>query len=312
MKVMEREQIGVSGGAAGVSGARSAAIAGTVDGTLSRPGALETAVKWLLLLLGCAVALYLPVHFTRHPYRVNSFIPNLLGVVGGAMMLCGALFYFLRKRVRVMKQMGHMKYWLNVHIMLCLYGPLLVLYHSGLSVRAVNSGVALYTMLVVLFSGVAGRYIYRHFQLTLSGERASLKEMREEVDGVIRQVTTRFPDAGSIVQEIVRLFSPKPGQQSGGPLGSLLVMIRLDWAARRLRARIGRQLRGGGRALQLLTERDRRVIEDGLRRLIGLEKNIAALEATAKLFSLWHALHVPLIWILVVTVIMHMVAISLL
>ncbi|MBI3621057.1 MAG: hypothetical protein HY208_02560 [Nitrospirae bacterium] len=294
------------------AGAPSVMVTGTVNGALSRPGASETAVKWLLLIAGCAIALYLPVHFTRHPYRVNAFIPNLLGVVGGGMMLCGALFYILRKRVRAMKNLGHMKYWLNAHIMFCLYGPLLVLYHSGLSVKALNSGVALYTMLVVLFSGVAGRYIYRHFQLTLSGERASLKEMRGEVDGLIQEVTARFPDAGAMVQEAAGLFAPKPRQQPVGSLESLILMIRLDWSARRLTARIGRQLRSGGRALQSLTQRDRQAIEDGLRRMIGLEKNIAALEATTKLFSLWHALHVPLIWILVVTVILHMVAISLL
>lgn len=312
MKVAEREQMGVSLRASGVSGAQSAAVAGTIDGALDRPGAVETAAKWLLLVLGSAVAVYLPVYFTSHPYRVNAFIPNLLGVVGGGMMLCGALFYFLRKRVRAMKNLGHMKYWLNAHIMFCLYGPLLVLYHSGLSVKALNSGVALYTMLVVLFSGVAGRYIYRHFQLTLSGERADLKEMRGEVDGLIREVTTRFPDAGAMVQEIAGSFAPASERQPGGSLGSLILMIRLDWSARRLKARIGRRLQSGGRALQSLTQRDRWAIEDGLRRLIGLEKNIAALEATAKLFSLWHALHVPLIWILVVTVILHMVAISLL
>jgi len=309
MKVVEREQAGVPIRAAGAS---SVMVTGTVNGVLSRPGASGTAVKWLLLVAGCAIALYLPVHFTRHPYRVNTFIPNLLGVVGGGMMLCGALFYVLRKRVRAMKNLGHMKYWLNAHIMFCLYGPLLVLYHSGLSVKALNSGVALYTMLTVLFSGVAGRYIYRHFQLTLSGERASLKEMRGEVDGLIQEVTTRFPDAGAMVQEVAGLFAPKPRQQPVGSLESLILMIRLDWSARRLTARIGRQLRSGGRALQSLTQRDRQAIEDGLRRMIGLEKNIAALEATTKLFSLWHALHVPLIWILVVTVILHMAAISLL
>jgi len=78
-----------------------------------------------------------------------------------------------------------------------------------------------------------------------------------------------------------------------------------------LKARIGRQLRLGGSALHLLSERDRRSIEDGLLRLIGLEKNIAGLEATAKLFALWHTLHVPLIWLLVVTVMVHMTAIFL-
>jgi len=268
-----------------------------------RGGTVEAAAKWLLLLAGCAVAVGLPAYFTVHPYRVNTLVPNLLGIVGGIMMLCGALFYALRKRIRALKQFGQMKYWLNVHILLCLYGPLLVLYHSGLAVKALNSGVALYSMLLVLFSGVAGRYIYRHFQLSLSGERTGLKEIREEITGVIEEVTARAPEGGPLVREIAELFAPTPGQHAGGPWSALLLMIRLDWRARRLRSRIARRL---------IAERDRRAIEEGLLRLVGLEKNIAALEATTRLFSLWHTLHVPLIWILALTVIIHMTAILLL
>lgn len=309
--VDERKRVEGVAGTAGVSTVRTAVAVETAPVAPAQPVEAGAAVKWLLLIVGSGTAVYLPYYFTIHPYRVNTFIPNLLGVIGGLMMLCGALFYALRKRIRALKQMGHMKYWLNVHIFLCLYGPLLVLYHSGLSVKAFNSGVALYTMLVVLFSGVAGRFIYRHFQLTLSGERASLREMREEIDGVMADVTARFPDAGPLVREIAGLFTPRREQRSGGPIGSLLQMIRLDWFARRLKARIGRQLRQGGSALYLLSERDRRAIEDGLLRLIGLEKNIAGLEATARLFALWHTLHVPLIWLLVVTVMVHMTAIFL-
>jgi hypothetical protein len=309
--VAEKDRVAGGIGAGGGPTARAVTAGGLAPSVATRPVESGAAVKWLLLIAGSVTAVYLPYYFTAHPYRVNTFIPNLLGVVGGLMMLFGALLYVLRKRVRALKQMGHMKHWLNVHIFLCLYGPLLVLYHTGLSVKAVNSGVALYTMLVVLFSGVAGRYIYRHFQLTLSGERAGLKEMREEIDGVIADVTTRCPESGEIVREIAALFSPKREQRSGGPFGSLLQMIRLDWLARRLKARIGRQLRLGGSALRLLNDRDRRAIENGLLRLVGLEKNIAALEATAKLFALWHTLHVPLIWLLVVTVLVHMTAIFL-
>lgn len=309
--IAEKDRVAGGISAAGGSAARAVTAAGTAPSVATRPVESGAAVKWLLLIVGSGTAVYLPYYFTVHPYRVNTFIPNLLGVVGGLMMLCGALFYVLRKRVRALKQMGHMKHWLNVHIFLCLYGPLLVLYHTGLSVKAFNSGVALYTMLVVLFSGVAGRYIYRHFQLTLSGERADLKEMREEIDGVITNVTARCPDAGPIAREIAGLLSSGHKSTSGGSIGSLLLMIRLDWRARRLKAQIGRRLKLGGAALRLLSERDRHAIEDALRRLINLEKTIAGLEATARLFALWHTLHVPLIWLLVVTVIVHMTAIFL-
>jgi hypothetical protein len=307
----DNERVAGGIGPAGGPTAHSVMAAGPAPYIATQPVDSGGAVKWLLLIAGSATAIYLPYYFSVHPYKVNAFIPNLLGVIGGLMMLCGALFYVIRKRVRALKQMGHMKYWLNVHILLCLYGPLLVLYHSGLSVKAFNSGVALYTMLVVLFSGVAGRYIYRHFQLTLSGERASLKEMREEIDGVITNVTARCPDAGPIAREIAAQLSSGHGTTSGGSIGSLLLMIRLDWRARRLKAQIGRRLRLAGGALRQLGERDRHAIEGALRRLINLEKTIAGLEATARLFALWHMLHVPLIWLLVVTVLVHMAAISL-
>jgi hypothetical protein len=49
-------------------------------------------------------------------------------------------------------------------------------------------------------------------------------------------------------------------------------------------------------------------LEEILISRISLEKKVSNLEATAKLFSVWHKLHVPFIWILMVTFIIHIVA----
>jgi hypothetical protein len=308
----EKGRIGVSVRPAGVSTVRPLMAPATSTHILTRTVEFGEAVKWLLLIAGCGAAIYLPVYFTGHPYPAKSFVPNLLGMIGGGMMLSGALFYAVRKRVRVLKNAGQMKDWLNVHILLCSFGPLLVIYHSALSVKALNSGVALYSMLVVVGSGVVGRYIYRHFQLTLSGERASLKEMQTEADELIRNITARFPDAQQMIATITEFFSPQKMHKAGGLVRSLILVIRLDWIERTLRRQLDQRLRRAGRTPDVPQAQDRHFAEESLVRLISLEKNISALEATTRLFAYWHKLHVPMIWILVVTVIVHMAAVLLL
>jgi hypothetical protein len=265
--------------------------------------------KLLLLAAGCAAAIFLPIHFSYHPYAARSFVPHLLGIIGSAMVACGAVFYALRKRIKAMKNLGKMKYWLEVHILFCLVGPLLIVYHSAFKVLAPNSAVSFYVMMTIVASGVVGRYIYRHFQFTLSGERVSLKEMNEEAEKMDKEIKERLSGSRGLFDTVSKFSKLKEGRTSGGLLKSLFVMIRLDFVEKRLRRQIRKQMRGAGRPDPSRPFADRGSIEAALIRRINLAKNISALEATTRLFSFWHKLHVPLVWILIITFIAHIAAV---
>jgi hypothetical protein len=267
--------------------------------------------KFFLLILGCAAGIALPVYFSSHPYRPKEFLPRWIGIIGSAMMIGGALFYTLRKRIKALKRFGKMKIWLDVHIFLCLLGPLLVVYHSAFAIRAPNSAVAFYVMLLMVTSGLVGRYIFRHFQLTLSGERATLREIGEEAEQLNAKIQAHFSDAQKILATITTFFDLRAAPKPAGLPGLVGVMLRLDWLERRLRRQIGRYLQEQGRFLIRRTSSEAEPFEALLIRRISLEKKIAALEVTTKLFSYWHKLHVPIVWMLLFTFLMHVAAVLL-
>ena len=271
--------------------------------TLERKG---LKVKLFIVILGCGLALTLPVYFTVYPYASKSLIPYLLGIIGSAMMAGGALFYVVRKRVKALKNFGKMKHWLDIHILLCLLGPLLVVYHSAFTVEAPNSAIAYYAMLTIVASGVFGRYIYRHFQFSLSGERATLKEMKEEAESLDLKINEHFSESQNILETVKKFFELKEARKSNRLIDLFFLMIRLDWLEKRLRRKIKRFLRENRKGTTLPQEG---AFEEALMKRISLERKISALEGATKLFSFWHRLHVPLIWILLLTFIAHVAAV---
>ena len=63
--------------------------------------------------------------------KAGGTIGHTLGVVGSAMMVL-MLVYSLRKRVGALRRLGPLGRWLDVHIFLGVFGPLLVVLHSTL------------------------------------------------------------------------------------------------------------------------------------------------------------------------------------
>jgi hypothetical protein len=260
-------------------------------------------VKWMMLLLGIGSAVYVPIHMMIYPYKVGDDFSRLIGIIGSALMFVGALFYVIRKKVRKLHQIGKIKDWLDIHILFCLFGPLLIVYHSGFTVTATNSAIAYYSMMIVVGSGVVGRYIYRHFQFSLSGERASLREMNDEILAINEKIKTEFSDSQKILDSINRFFGLRERKSSAGFFKSVYLMIKIDFLERKVKKEVVRYLK----------ERKYHVMEGSLEemllKLISLEKHVTVLESAAKLFSLWHKLHVPFIWILIVTFIIHIAAV---
>ena len=255
------------------------------------------------------MAIALPIYFSWHPYSPKSFVPLMLGIIGSVMMVLGALLYALRKRIRFLRSIGKMNTWLEFHITLCLVGPLLVVYHTGFFIKSPNAAIAFYAMLIVVASGVFGRFIYRHFQFSLSGERATLKEMTQEIDQLDRNISQHFPESQTILETIQTFFNRREKQKSRGFFGSFILLIRLDGLEKKVRRQLKRLSRPDGRMHVVMPKKDPESLESLIVKRIRLEKNVSALEVTTSLFSYWHKLHVPFIWILAFTMIIHVAAV---
>jgi hypothetical protein len=259
-------------------------------------------IKWVMLISGTGAAIFIPLYMASYSFKPGDPFSRLIGIIGSAMMFVGASFYLIRKRVRSLNRWGKIKDWLDIHILFCLFGPLLIVYHSGFMVTATNSAIAYYSMMIVVGSGVIGRYIYRHFQVSLSGERATLRELEEEIARIDEKIKTSLQDSGKLLDSITHFFGLRGKQTSIGFFKSIYLMLKIDF----LEGRLKRQI------LKYLKERKYHILEGSLEEIlikrISLEKKVSNLEATAKLFSVWHKLHVPFIWILIVTFVIHIAA----
>jgi hypothetical protein len=292
--------------------ATSAARSGSSAPARTRPKRRWITLPRLFLLVTVALLAWGYSFPTEQYLTPQSGVGYALGIVGGSSMLL-LLVYPLRKRVRALTFIGTTKHWFQAHMALGVIGPVLILFHSNFSLGATNSNVALACMLVVSGSGLFGRYFYTRIHHGLHGRKASLAELRDYAEK-LRWVTTAvdfLPDLVSRLereeQGIVALCEARLVL-----LRPLVGFVGVFIARRRLHHYVAQQLRGlrGGAG----DSRDRR---RQLRRTAGayIDDRLAATRrvvefaAFERLFSLWHALHLPLFVMLLVAGIAHVIAV---
>ena len=80
----------------------------------------------------------------------------------GAIMMTLLFAYSIRRRFNWswLERTPSIRKWFNVHMLLGIFGPIAILYHCGYHLGALNSNVALWSMLVVFASGFIGKFLY--------------------------------------------------------------------------------------------------------------------------------------------------------
>ncbi len=134
------------------------------------------------------------VRHALHPLlRQSGTLGHLLGIIGALFMIL-LLAYSLRKRLRFMRGWGNLDAWLNVHIFFGLAGPALVLFHAVFKIGGLV-GLCFGAMVVVVASGVVGRYIYRMIPRSLSGMELSRIELEAEEIRLTFEIRKFLPPA---------------------------------------------------------------------------------------------------------------------
>ena len=176
-----------------------------------------------LLLVSLTLAVW---QFTRLGlYTAQSDTGYWMGVVGGVLMLL--LFaYPLRKRWAWLAGKGKAKHWFVVHMVLGIFGPLLVLAHSTFQIGSVNAGVALFSMLIVSASGVAGRFIYLRIHRGLGGEKLTLEALRQTLGFTANSVRSQlhFAPLAEARLRALDVHAGTPGDRWVDHLQRLLVL----------------------------------------------------------------------------------------
>lgn len=237
-----------------------------------------------------------------------------LGIIGGSMMLV-LLLYPLRKRIRALRFLGGTQQWFRMHMILGVLGPVLVLYHSNFSLGSFNSRVALYCMLLVAGSGVIGRHIYAHIHNGLYGQKSTLKDMRLDL------TASREKSQGlaTLLPALTNRLDALSAQVQGDAVtGRLTTSVSLLWSAKKyfiwasLLMTARRELK-----LQSATSpaiaRDLRRLQKSSRSYIGnfvrLTTRVAQFTLYERMFSLWHVLHMPLFFMMIISALIHVLAV---
>lgn len=237
-----------------------------------------------------------------------------LGISGGTMMLI-LLLYPASKRSRLLRRLGLVRHWFRIHMLLGLLGPSFILFHCNFSVDALNSKVALYSMLGVAASGIIGRYFYARIHRGLYGKRASVEELRTEIveasdnnrglaailPGFVHQLQTTASEL--LGDQFTRSISLQQSLSWG--VKYYVVRIRLYLTIRsELRARAS-----NSSTVHSNTKNLRRTANAYAARQAGLMRQVAQLAFYERLFSLWHVFHMPLFLLLVVSALVHVLAV---
>jgi hypothetical protein len=247
-------------------------------------------------------------------YTSGSSAGYALGVGGGA-LLALLLLYPVRKRVRFMRSWGAMRGWFALHMACGIGAPVLILAHSKFQVGSINAAVALASLLLVAASGVVGRFIYVHIHEGLYGTRSTLAGLQAQLGLKSSEVQAWLRLAPAAVGEL-KAFEAASLARTGNPLRAAWVFATLGAraraAARRCARDFARAYRGHARAQGWDAARQRRDLAAAAR-LIGeyasAVRRLAQLGGYERLFSLWHVVHVPLVWMLVLSVVAHVVAV---
>lgn len=237
-----------------------------------------------------------------------------MGVVGGVMMLL-LFLYPMRKRWNMLANVGKAKNWFVVHMALGILGPVLVLAHSTFKVGSLNAGVALYSMLIVAASGIAGRFIYLRIHRGLGTELQNYKVVRTAV-GFDEPAAHSQLNFAPRAEALLRHLDTRVGQPQD-PLRLHLIrlfVLPIDAMKVRYRARqdVSHAIKHAARKGQWDDDTKRQRLKRGLKMVdeyVTATKRVAQFGAYTRLFALWHLAHVPFVFIMVLCAVFHVIAV---
>jgi hypothetical protein len=247
-------------------------------------------------------------------YKAGDDIGYNMGLVGGLLML-SLLVYPIRKRVRFMDRLGSMQAWFRYHQVAGVLGPLLVLFHSTFRIGSMNGRVALYAMLLVALSGLIGRFLYRHIHKGMYGQHLTMREAEEDLNKSTDDVRSIFAEHPTI-QARLTAFRTDAFAHEPNFWKRIVRFVTLKSRGHRLSLAI----RNGIKKALLQAKHDNRMTRNQRILTYQLAKQktdtfvdavceAAQLAGWERLFSLWHVLHVPFLYLLVVSGIVHVVAV---
>jgi len=246
-------------------------------------------------------------------YLVADVAGRYMIGVAGVVAIALLLLYPLRKRVGLL--IGSVAFWFRLHMALGIVGPVLILVHANFQVGPPDAAAAMAALLAVTASGMVGRYLYGKTHFGLYGRKATMHELLTDAVALQEACASGLPGSDRIAAQMYALAEHAIATRKGifAPVSTLpLLGLRLRSAHRRLRrqarwlAKTEAKRRGWPRRMR---KQQMAATDKFLSLHVAVVKKAAGFELYDRLFRIWHALHLPLFFVLLATIGVHLVAV---
>ncbi len=236
-----------------------------------------------------------PDHISLKP---SGALGHGLGIIGTLMMIVGVGIYMIRKRYKRFFNIGYLKHWLEFHIFLCSVGPVLVLYHTAFKFGGLVS-VSFWSMVLVVLSGVVGRFIYLQIPRTIQGRELSVQELIEMKEKLAIKVRSVLSEDTSTLTEFERISSAD--RYKSFKLLTAIGYLHRDFFD------IKRVMRLFKKRIKLLgiDKSQRQELMNAAKSELTMARRIAFLRTSQKFFQLWHIFHLPFAITMFVIMVIH-------
>jgi hypothetical protein len=221
------------------------------------------------------------------------------GIIGALFILTGVGSYMARKRYRSLSRIGTLKGWLEIHIFLCTLGPVLILYHTSFKFGGIVA-ISFWSMVMVVVSGIIGRFIYIQIPRTIEGRELSLNEirgMKSDLAGTIRNVYLIDDESFNNLTTTISL--KKETFEQGVFLSRFIKRYMAD---RETISEVKQNLKKNN-----LSRTQYKTILSLVRGEITLNRKIEQLDRMQKLFENWHVAHLPFALVMLVIITIHVI-----
>lgn len=258
----------------------------------------------ILVLIVVIVSLWLAIHGYDyyqtpleerfyHPehewFKASGLFGHGLGVIGTLLICIGVFGYIPAKKYGFLEKYIRLRYLLEFHIFLCTLGPVLILFHTTFKFGGVVS-IAFWSMVLVVLSGVVGRYIYLQIPRSISGRELSKQEIIETQKEHLKGLNLLKEQAPELYLQISNFNKGEEAQ----------------WQGRSAFKKQFKQLKKN-LAVSSLSRKEQKSLLADFKNEQVLQRKIERLEYMQKLFKYWHVAHRPFALIMLIVLILHIV-----
>lgn len=221
-------------------------------------------------------------HPNYEQLKASGLIGHGLGIYGTLLILVGVFGYIYAKKTLRFEKYIRLKYLLEFHIFLCTIGPIMILFHTTFKFGGLVS-IGFWSMVIVVLSGVVGRYIYIQIPRKMNGQELDSAEITANLSQLWEPILELAPEQ-LLIKEKQLQFEKAKGPNKIIALKELYEIFK---------------------SIPDINRHQLKSVRKSIGKLQILSYRIARLERMRQLFKYWHVFHKPFALIMLVIVVIH-------